>query len=405
MNAWNFYRLINTIYRGSPPDLELIERLGLLAVKIGQVYALRPDFLSEEQCRELSKLYRHTEYIPKEDAKKLFELYAGENLKRELVHFDEVPVASASIGQVHRGKLKTGEDVAIKLVKKQFTENFKRDVDRVKRLFRVAIAVYPKLAGVANPVDLLAQIEKMTLSELDLRNEVSGHDELLSIYERYRVQFDLSKLRFAKIYKDFSGQNILVSEFLDTTTIDELLEKKKFSYDKMLNFFQIQGFYTFFVGVFHGDIHPGNIMVSDDSFYFVDTGYIGRVSDKLRINLFRFFDALSVYDYDACAAYLNKMAEVEIEGDAYKKYREEFFKLYADFKGKSVSQISFTKQMMQTIRQGVLAGMKFGEGIFDIIKSMMYLDGMVLRCNPDAVLLEDMRPFLTKYRDVVELKK
>ena len=63
-----------------------------------------------------------------------------------------------------------------------------------------------------------------------------------------------------------------------------------------------------------------------------------------------------------------------------------------------MSQVSLTKKMMQTIRLGVLSGMSFDEGMFDIIKSLMYLDGMVIRANPDAVLLRDMRRFIDDFK-------
>lgn len=401
MNAIQFFRLIRTIYRGHPPDLAFIQRLGLLAVKIGQIYALRPDFLEEDQCRELAKLYRQVAHIPTENAKELLKIAAPSALQEAIQFFDPIPRASASVGQVHHAILKTGEEVAIKLVKQQFTAGFRQDVQRLQRLFRVVIGLYPRLGGMANPLSLLAQIEKMTLSELDLRHEVAGQQELQAIYLRYRDQFDLSHLHFAQIYPAFSGERILVSEFLHLKTMDELIEKRTFTYDRLLEFFHIQGFYTFYIGTFHGDIHPGNIFVDETGFFFVDTGYIGRVSDKLRKNLFRFFDALSHYDYGACAHFLNKMADQEIEGSAYQRYEKAFFDLYREFKGKNVSQISFTRQMMQTIRLGVLSGMNFSEGIFDIIKNMMYLDGMVLRTNPAAVLLEDMRPFLNKYRSLI----
>lgn len=402
MNTWNFFRLIRTLYRDTPPNITLIQSFGLLAVKIGQVYALRPDFLGEERCQELAKLYRHTQSIPREDALELLRTQGNESLQKHLTYFNPEPVASASIGQVHAGTLDTGESVAIKLVKKRFTKGFAKDVQRMKRLFRFAIAVYPKLAGVANPVDLLGQIERMTVSELDLRNEVAGHKELRDIHERFRATFDLSRLRFPTLHESLSGKDVLVSEFVSAKTIDEHMERGEFTYDQLLDFFHIHGFYLFYVGVFHGDIHPGNILYDERGFCFIDTGYIGRVSDRLRIHLFRFFDALSMYDYETCAQELNEMADDRIEGAAYVAYRQGFFDLYANFRGRSVSEVSFTQQMMRTIRLGVLHGMRFSEGIFDIIKSMMYLDGMVLRTNPNAVLLEDMRPFLARYRDVVD---
>lgn len=400
MNWYNFIKLIRTIYGPKLPDLDLIQRLGLLAIKIGQVHALRIDFLSDEKCRHLAKLYQGVNSIPAEQVDKLVAEYAGIEFYHNFSYFEKQPFASASIGQVHRGKLTSGEEVAVKIVKKEFTASFEKDVRSVQKFFQVATWLYPKLRGVANPASLLKGIEKTTLAELDLRNEQAGQEILRQIYEDKKAKYDLSHLAFPKMYPQLSNEHILVSEFLDKPTINELLDMKKFSYESMLEFFHIHGFYMFVVGTFHGDIHPGNIMYDGNHFYFLDTGYIGSVTDKIRINLLKFFENLSDYNYPQCAFYLQAMSQKDLPTDKYKVFVKKFMELYSDFKDKTVSEISLTKKMMQTIRLGVLSGMEFEEGIFDIIKSLMYMDGMVLACNPDAILLKDMKKFVAEFQKI-----
>jgi ubiquinone biosynthesis protein len=402
MNIFKLVRLLKTIYIDREPDIALIQRLGLLAVKIGQVYALRPDFLGDERCRTLSRLYSNTESLPPEDAVKLIEAYAGAGYLSHFTSFEAKPFASASIGQVHRAVLKTGEQVAVKLVKRDYARNFRRDVNSVRKLFRFAILFYPKLRGVANPVSLLHQIEKMTLDELDLRNEVRGWKQLQEIYECSKGRFDLSRLRFRRVFEELSSENILVSQYAEGPTLDELLNRGELKYASLLELFHLHGFFMFAIGTFHGDIHPGNIVLQGDMFYFLDTGYIGRVPERMRKNLFAFFEALSEDDYKASARCLNAMAERPIEGRVFAGFEKRFLELYADFKGKTVSQVSLTKKMMQTIRLGVVCGMHFDEGMFDIIKSLMYLDGMVIRANPSAVLLKDMRRFIQDFKAVMD---
>jgi ubiquinone biosynthesis protein len=400
MNWYNFIRLIRTIYGSELPDLELIQRLGLLAIKIGQVHALRIDFLNEEKCRHLAKLYQGVTSIPAEQVDKLIIEYAGKDYFSNFSDFNKEPFASASIGQVHRARLISGEEVAVKIVKKDFTASFEKDVRSVQKFFKVATWFYPKLRGVANPASLLKEIEKTTLAELDLSNEQAGQEILQKIFNEMKDKYDLSRLAFPKIYKNLSSKNILVTEFLDKPTINELLNRKKFTYDNLLEFFHIHGFYMFVAGIFHGDIHPGNIIFDGKHFYFLDTGYIGSVSDKIRINLLKFFEFLSDYDYPQCAFYLHAMSKKQLSEEKYKIFLKKFIDLYADFKDKTVSEISLTKKMMQTIKLGVLSGMEFEEGIFDIIKSLMYMDGMVLACNPDAILLKDMKRFVEEFQKV-----
>jgi len=401
MNLLNLFRLLNTIYSDPVPDIAFIQRLGLLAVKIGQVYALRPDFLGDERCRTLAKLYSHNESLSPEDALQLIRSYAGNDYLENFSEFNALPFASASIGQVHRARLKTGELVVVKIVKRNYSANFRRDVTSVRRLFKFAVLFYPRLRGVANPVSLLHEIEKMTLSELDLRNEARGSAELNAIYEANKDRFDLSHLRIRKVYEKLSSENILVSEYADGPTLDELLTAGRLSYESLLELFHVHGFFMFAIGTFHGDIHPGNIVLKDGNFTLLDTGYIGRVSEHMRKNLFHFFDALSQYDYPASARCLNAMADQQIDGEKFAAFERKFLALYADFQGKSVSQVSLTQKMMQTIRLGVVSGMQFDEGMFDIIKSLMYLDGMVIRAKPDAVLLLDMRRFIQEFNGFI----
>jgi ubiquinone biosynthesis protein len=165
----------------------------------------------------------------------------------------------------------------------------------------------------------------------------------------------------------------------------------------LLDLFRIHGYYIFCIGTFHGDIHPGNIIWHEDRFWFIDTGVISTVSRRLAHGLFGFFEALSAWDYPASAAALNRMAERGIEGERFLRFEKKFLELYADFRGKTVSQVSLTRRMMETIRLGVLSGMQFERGMYPVIKSMMYLDGMVLRANPQAVLLPDMRRFIAEF--------
>jgi len=401
MNWWNFFRLMRTIYGKGLPDLDLIQRLGLLAVKIGQTYALRIDFLNEDTCKHLSRLYSHTDRMSAEDFKTLLDENTSDEWRSHFSSIDRQPLASASVGQVHRAVLKNGKQVVVKLVKQNFHAQFEADIKSLRRLVKLAIFFYPKLQKVADPMGILDTISWSTLSELDLRNEMQGQRTLRAIYEKHTDSFDLSKQRFPKIYEDLGSESVMVSEYIEGKTFDALLGEGSLDYSRMLELFHIHGFYLFCIGTFHGDIHPGNIILKDGGIYFLDTGAISVVSDKMRKGLFMFFDALSQYDYEKSAHFLNKMAEKEISGEAYERYMAKFLNLYRDFTNATISQVSLTRRMMETIKLGVHSGMVFEKGMYPIIKSLMYLDGMVLRCRPDAVLMRDVRSFVEEFRNSV----
>ncbi|NLD94658.1 MAG: AarF/ABC1/UbiB kinase family protein [Fibrobacter sp.] len=406
MNWINFIRLIRTIYSKKLPDIALIESLGLLAVKIGQTYALRLDFLPEQNCKELTRLYRHTDSLTPASYKKLLDSAVESNWIHSFTTIDEQPLASASVGQVHKAVLNNGKTVVVKLIKHDFIESFTRDVRSLRFLLRFVLFFYPKLTRVADPLGILETIETGTLDELDLRKEAAGQDVLRHISDEQSVKFDLSRLYFPKIHRELSAERYMVTEFVDGKTFDELLTEQKLSYDDLLDLFHIHGFFIFCIGTFHGDIHPGNIIrMSDGKFAFIDTGAISHVGERMRLGLFDFFDALSLYDYDACARALNSMADRGIAGQPYTRFREKFLELYKDFTNATVSQVSLTKRMMETIKLGVNSGMVFEKGMYPIIKSLMYLDGMVLRCNPQAVLVRDMRKFIDEFKSTLSKQK
>jgi ubiquinone biosynthesis protein len=402
MNWIGFVGLIRSIYGKELPDLERIQDQGLLAVKIAQVFALRIDFLNREKCQHLARLYRHTVEIPSEDMRRLLRQYTDEDFTERFATIEDNALASASVGQVHRARLKDNREVIIKLIKADCKKQFVRDVRSIKRLFKLAIMFYPKLQKVADPVGILENIEDYTLTELNLLNEIKGQQILKDIYLKGRDRYDLSHLKFADMHSDLSNENVLVAEYIDGKTFDELLETGQMPYDQLLELFHIHGFYMFVNGTFHGDIHPGNIILKDNDIYFIDTSAISNTGPKIRRGLFDFFTALAYWDYGECAACLNKMAEKGIAGKQFDVFKEKFVALYADFKESTVSQVSLTQRMMETIKLGVHSGMMFERGIFAIIKSLMYLDGMVLRCNPDAVLLRDMRQFIGDTRKILE---
>ncbi len=399
MNWIQFGRLIHSIYGRNRqlPDLDWIQSLGLLAVKLGQVHALRIDFLEREKCEHLARLYRRNTALPAEDFQQLLRASAPPGSLDHFAEIEPAALASASVGQVHRARLKTGEAVVIKAIKRNVRAQFRAEVASLKRLFRLVTFVYPKLRQVGDPVGILSDIEEYTLSELDLRHEVAGQRTLRAVYDQHRDTFDLSRLAFARVHEPLSNEHVMVSEFIPGRSFDELLEAGALDYDTLLELFHLHGFCMFCVGTFHGDLHPGNVLLTGDKLCFIDTGYIGHVGPKIRRGLFEFFAALSAYDYPDCAAALNRMSERELTGAAFDTFRGKCIELYADFKGRTVAEVSLTKKMMQTIKLGVHSGMTFEKGIFAIIRSLMYLDGMVLRCQPNAVLLRDMRRFIGEF--------
>ena len=206
MRVLTFLRFLREIRKDGPADLDWIQKQGLLAVKLTQIFALRPDMLSIEKCRQLQKMYRNAATIPSEDVLEILKEKAPESFHASISWFDEKPLAAASVGQVHRARLTNGEEVVVKVVKADHKKKFQRDVRRMVRMMRMAIALYPKLRRVGNPIALLRHVEDYTTRELDLRNEISGGKELMDIRDGLVDDFPMPRLKFPKYYPELSNE-------------------------------------------------------------------------------------------------------------------------------------------------------------------------------------------------------
>lgn len=393
-----FIRLFRTIFNKKRlPNIAWIEKQGLLFVKIAQTFALRIDFLTPETTLHLQKLYTQAslKFHSIEDIKKAL----PQNVLNEIQTLEEMPIGVASIGQVHKAVLKNGSIVAIKMINQNLEKKFLKDVRAFKRFISFITFFYPKLHKVADPLGVLEHIESYTLAELDLTTEIKHTQILKQIKAQYENTFDFSTIQFPEYTEALSSKYVLVSKFIEGTPVDQLLREQKLSQQDMLDIFRWHGFYMFIVGTFHGDIHPGNIIFKEGVHTLVDTGALSHVSTRIQQGLFEFMKALSRYDFKLCAEKLNDMASVSISGKKYQQFESKLLDLYRDFPHKTVSEVSLTKQMMYTIRLGVLSGMTFEKGMFPIIKSLMYLDGIVLQGAPNMILMEEMRQYIQSFEE------
>lgn len=390
--------------RGKKPvNIDKIQSLGLLAVKIGQICALRPDLLDPERCIELQQLYSRAPTIPEENFELLLTKYTDEGFRSNFKHIESKPFAAASIGQIHRAQLLDGTSVVIKIVKANFEKSFRKDVKRMKRWVSLGLLLNPRLKKVGNPIGLLEHIEDYTTRELNLLNEISGKEKLESLAVEYKEKFPMPKLKFPKIWSELSNEHVLVVEEITAPTLESHLEAKTLDWDDMLQLFRIHGAFMFGMGFFHGDLHPGNAMMDEDNnFIFIDTGAICEAPSHVRKALFGFFYFLAKGELQNAFDSMLTMAEVTPTSKTLETYYSSMYELYDGFVGTSVSEVSLTEQMMKTVKAAVLAGCSFGADTFPIIRSLMYMDGMVLKGYPHVDLISSMGPYLDEFATLID---
>ena len=400
MRMLTFFRFMRQILRKKPADLDWIQRQGLMAVKLAQIFALRPDLLGEEKCKQLQQLYQHAASIPPENWEETLKSKAIPNFFDNFKTIDSTPLAAASVGQVHRATLHNGEEVVIKFVKQANAVKFRKEVDRMRSWLRIFLVLSPRLRKVGNPMALLNHVADYTTRELDLRNEILGAEELAQIQAQIADEFPTPKLRFPKYYPKLSNENVLVSEFIEGISLEEGIENKSLEWSTLLELFRIHGAYLFGIGTFHGDLHPGNCIIDREGrFVFIDNGAICHAPSFVNRSLFNFFEHLSRQEMHSAFMSLLDMTTKKPTGKKMQKYLNRMNEIYADFEKKPVGEQSLTRIMMQTVRAAVeLANAEFGEEAFPIIRALMYLDGLVIRTHPEVLLIKSMGPYLDEFR-------
>lgn len=380
-------------------DARSIERMGLLAVKIAQMYGVRSDLVTPEKCLELSRLLQNRSPLPHDIFAQRWRKLLPATFERLCFSFDPLPLASASLGQVHRARLRDGREVVVKISRGEQRDLFLADVRSAKRLIRLALAICPKLARLAEPLGTLATVERQTLIEMDFRAEESGAARLAELAAESSTALPhLAKLQFPAYFLELSNENFLVSEYVEGHTIGQLLETCQLPYEALLELFRIHGFFLFVLGEFHGDLHPGNVIWRDGSFWFLDNANVETVPQTFARGLLAMLVCLGQDDMDAAGNQLADLSKAPLPNRARADFLSDFTKLYRDFCGRSVGEKSLTRQMMETVKLAVHHGIEFPAGAFPLIKSLMYLDGMVLRCNPRALLLRDVSKFADDFR-------
>ena len=400
MRMLTFFRFMRQILRKKPADLDWIQRQGLMAVKLAQIFALRPDLLGEEKCKQLQQLYQHAASIPPENWEETLKSKAIPDFFDNFKTIDSTPLAAASVGQVHRATLHNGDEVVIKFVKQANAVKFRQEVDRMRSWRRVFLVLSPILRKVGNPMALLNHVADYTTRELDLRNEILGAEELARIQAEIADEFPTPKLRFPKYYPKLSNENVLVSEFIEGISLEEGIENKSLEWATLLELFRIHGAYLFGIGTFHGDLHPGNCIIDKEGrFVFIDNGAICHAPSFVNRSLFNFFEHLSRQEMHSAFRSLLDMTTKKPTGKKMQKYLKRMNEIYADFEKKPVGEQSLTRIMMQTVRAAVeLANAEFGEEAFPIIRALMYLDGLVIRTHPEVLLIKSMGPYLDEFR-------
>ena len=188
--------------------------MGTTFIKLGQIASTRADLLPPDLINELEKLQSHVSPFPASDARALIEESLEADIDDIFMIFDDVPVGSASIGQVHRAMLHTGEDVAVKVQRPNIEKTVRTDLEILRHLALLAEANL-EWARNYQVTDMIDEFSDALINELDYTIEV----EMLSVSVKLTND---KKVKIPEIYWDYSSKNVMVMDFIKGTPVNQL---------------------------------------------------------------------------------------------------------------------------------------------------------------------------------------
>jgi len=367
-----------------------LEELGPTFIKLGQVVSTRPDLVSPELVRELSKLQDKARLLPVEVVRRQIERELKAPIEDLFVSFSEKPLAAASLSQVHKARLQSGEVLAVKVQRPGIAAIIERDISILYELIDLLEGSVFKGKSYS-PKEFVDEFASTIREELDFSLEAKNA-------EKFAANFKGSDtVKIPKVYREFTTKKILVTEFISGTKVNQMAKFDKEGLDKHAiagNGMDMALKQIFEDGFFHGDLHPGNIFVLPGNVIaMIDFGMVGRIDRETMDNLADVLMALTRFNTDKIVSGLERMDIIGLDADK-KKIRREINFLIDRYYGLELHELEIGKilaDVMEVIRKN---NIRVPSEFALLFKTMITAEGVARSLDPDFDMVEHIQPFV-----------
>jgi ubiquinone biosynthesis protein len=370
-----------------------LEDLGPIYVKFGQALSTRKDLLPEDIADELVKLQDRVPPFSSDVACQIIEQQIGQPIAETFKSFDNIPLASASIAQVHTATLKNGNDVIVKVLRPEIEKRIHSDIALMYELAKLAERFWDD-ARRLRAVEVVAEFEKTILDELDLVREAANASKIRRNFENSEA------LYVPEVHWPLTRQKVLVMERIYGIPVGDIEKLREGGADfKLLAERGVEIFFTqvFRDNFFHADMHPGNIFVELPAKYLaVDFGIVGTLSASDQRYLAENFLAFFNRDYQRVAqmhiesGWVPSSTRVEEFESAIRSVCEPIF-------DKPLKDISFGLLLLRLFQTARRFDMVVQPQLVLLQKTLLNIEGLGRQLYPELDLWQTAKPFLENW--------
>lgn len=370
-----------------------LERLGGTFVKFGQLLSVRPDLVPKTFSKELEKLQDGDPPFSFQEVRKIIEEELKLPITKLFRTLEEKPLASASIAQVHKAVLKSGEIVAVKVQRPDIREKMNADLDILLFIAQELEKHQPKIRPY-QPVNVVKEFASWTQKELDFSVEAENARRI-----RKALQ-DNHKIKIPKTYPQLTTKRVLTMEYVEGIKLDNLaaLRRKKINLNKTVAvYFKAILEQGLLRGIFHADPHPGNIFVGPDKrLIFLDFGIVGELTPDDRQKVINFILSIEEENPEKSINIILSLAQ-EIKNNDLTEFKVETEKILQGIYEHSLSERSVGKALYEIIGLGARHGVIFNPNHVLIAKALYQAEGLCLQLAPKFKLAEGLQEFAEMY--------
>jgi ubiquinone biosynthesis protein len=355
-----------------------LESLGPTFVKLGQILSTRADLLPPAYLDALARLQDQVEPFPYPDVERTIREELGVRVSHAFVEFDELPIAAASLGQVHRAVLRGGREVAVKVQRPGIREQVEKDLSA----FHEIAAVIDRI-GAARNMDaarVVDEFKRTLMSELDYREEARN---LVTIAHQLR---DFENIVVPLPVDDFTTARVLTMDYVAGTKVTAVSRVEWTEVDGATlaeDLFRAYLQQILIDGVFHADPHPGNVLLTPDRrIALIDLGMVGRISSTLQEQLFKLILAIGEGRGDDAAQILISLGERH-EDFNESDMRRAIANLIGRFHRLTMREMNVGRVMLEMSRSSSEHGLKMPPELALLGKTLLHLDEVGRVLDPE----------------------